>query len=270
VSLPQKVNCYTGETKCGASTGYIKAVTLPEDLDAWYVVTPNNDTLDQPIGNTFPNLGAGNYSVYYIDSLGCKSEDTIVTIETYNNTIADFSIIPSSGASPLVVQIDNQSQNATDYSWWLNGEYQGNSFTGFYTDTSGVYDIELIAWKNDSICADTVSYTVIVFDSLIVGLPNVFTPNNDGVNDYFNVKVNLPVRYKLNILNRWGNVVFENEGELVEGTHKLWNGTAKNGSSVTDGTYFYTISFVLDGESVDCDITDCEVRKEGFVQVFGK
>ncbi|HLW30198.1 MAG TPA: gliding motility-associated C-terminal domain-containing protein, partial [Brumimicrobium sp.] len=110
----------------------------------------------------------------------------------------------------------------------------------------------------------------IVFDSLVAQLPNVFTPNNDGTNDFFNVKVNLPVSYKLSILNRWGNVVFENEGELVEGTHQLWDGTAKNGDLVTDGTYFYIISFQLDGEEVNCEITECEVRKEGFVQVFGK
>ena len=152
----------------------------------------------------------------------------------------------------------------------FRSEYQGNAFSGFYTDTSGVYDIALIAWRNDSICADTASFTIIVFDSLVAQLPNVFTPNNDGINDFFNVKVNLPVSYKLSILNRWGNVVFENEGGLAEGTHKLWDGTAENGDFVTDGTYFYTISFALDKQTVDCEVTECEVRKDGFVQVFGK
>jgi len=269
VSRPQKVSCYTGETKCGASTGYIKANALPEDLDAWYVVTPNNDTLDQPIGNTFPNLGAGDYSVYYIDSLGCKSEDTIVTIEAYNNTVADFSVNPTTGSVPLEVEINNQSQNATDFEWLINGVSSGTSPTTFF-DTSGVYEIGLVAWEIDASCADTTWKTVLVFDSLMAQLPNVFTPNNDGTNDFFNVKVNLPVSYKLSILNRWGNVVFENEGGLAEGTHKLWDGTAENGDFVTDGTYFYTISFALDKQTVDCEVTECEVRKDGFVQVFGE
>src|SRR5690554_1609313 len=175
VSRPQKVSCYTGETKCGASTGYIKANALPEDLDAWYVVTPNNDTLDQPIGNTFPNLGAGDYSVYYIDSLGCKSEDTIVTIEAYNNTVADFSVNPTTGSVPLEVEINNQSQNATDFEWLINGVSSGTSPTTFF-DTSGVYEIGLVAWEIDASCADTTWKTVLVFDSLMAQLPNVFTP----------------------------------------------------------------------------------------------
>src|SRR5690554_977110 len=220
VSHPQKVNCYIGETKCGASTGNIKALTLPEDMDDWYVVTPNNDTLDQPIGNTFSYLEAGNYSVYYIDSLGCKSEDTVVKIEKYNTTVADFSVNPTTGSAPLEVDINNQSQNATDFEWLINGVSSGTTPTTFF-DTSGVYQIGLIAWEIDALCADTTWKTVIVFDSLVVELPNVFTPNNDGTNDYFNVKVNLPVYYKLSLLNRWGNVVFENEGEIAEGTHQL-------------------------------------------------
>lgn len=177
---------------------------------------------------------------------------------------------PKKGTAPIQINLTNQSQNATDYSWWLNNEYQGNSFSGFYTDTSGIYEIELIAWRNDSICADTTSFTVIVFDSLVVTLPNVFTPNNDGVNDYFNIETNLPVSYELAILNRWGNVLFENNGKLVKGTHNLWDGKTKNSELVTDGTYFYIISFQLDEEEVNCEITECEVRKEGFVQVFGR
>src|SRR5690554_672036 len=88
VSHPQKLNSYSGESKCGFSNGYIKSINLPDNLDAWYVVTQNNDTLDQHIGNTYTNLGNGDYSVFYIDTIGCKSEDTIVTINSYINTIA--------------------------------------------------------------------------------------------------------------------------------------------------------------------------------------
>ncbi len=104
-------------------------------------------------------------------------------------------------------------------------------------------------------------------DSLIISLPNVFKPNNNGGNVFFNVKVNLVVSYKLSILNRWGNLVFENEGDLTKGEHKLWNGETKNGEIVTDGTYFYKMSFKVDGDFVNCELTDCEVVQEGFVDV---
>ncbi|WP_158276133.1 T9SS type B sorting domain-containing protein [Brumimicrobium oceani] len=74
-------------------------------------------------------------------------------------------------------------------------------------------------------------------------LPNVFTPNNDGINDFFNVKVNLPVTYDLVILNRWGNVAFDWKGKLEKGQNNLWNGESKNGDKVSDGVYFYRIEF---------------------------
>lgn len=269
VSNPQYIRCYTGETKCGASNGYIQAIDLPSDLTSWHVVSFNGDTLDSFIGNTLPNLEAGDYSVHYIDNFGCKSNDTIVTVEPYNNTVADFSVNPPSGMKPLEVFLENQSQNATDFEWFLNGVSTGTTPITFF-DSSGVYEISLTAWELDPSCADTTSFTVIVFDSLVVTLPNVFTPNGDGVNDFFNIETNLPVVYELSILNRWGNVLFENNGKLVKGTHNLWDGKTKNSDLVTDGTYFYIISFQLDEEEVNCEITECEVRKEGFVQVFGK
>ncbi|WP_107040118.1 T9SS type B sorting domain-containing protein [Brumimicrobium mesophilum] len=218
-------------------------------------------------GNVFVNLSAGDYTVFYIDKFGCSS-DTLVYVEPIIDTKAAFNANPKTGTAPIQINLTNQSENATDYSWWINDVYQGNQFSGFFTDTSGTFEIELIAFRNDSICADTASFTVFILDSLIVGLPNVFTPNNDGANDNFNVSVNLPVAYKLNILNRWGNIVFENEDKLLKGTHNLWNGAAKNGEKVTDGTYFYQITFELDRETVNCETSDCEVKKEGFVQVI--
>ncbi|HTO37639.1 MAG TPA: gliding motility-associated C-terminal domain-containing protein [Brumimicrobium sp.] len=269
VSHPEPVKCYTGETKCGFENGYISINSSSNFSEGYFAVTPDDDTLSNFTNNHLGNLSAGDYKVYYIDAFGCKSKDTLVTIETYNNTIADFSVDPSSGTAPLETTIENQSQNATHFEWFMNGESTGDNPINIF-DSSGEYKIGLVAWEGDASCADTTWKTIFVFDSLVVTLPNVFTPNNDGVNDYFNVKTNLAVGYQLSVLNRWGNVVFEQEGELAKGIHNLWDGKTKNSEPVTDGTYFYTISFKLDSENVDCEITDCELRKEGFVQVFGE
>lgn len=69
-------------------------------------------------------------------------------------------------------------------------------------------------------------------------MPNVFTPNNDGVNDVFK-----PVVYKgmktgkLTILNRWGAVLFETD-DFTQG----WNGMYKN-TPVSEGVYFWTVEY---------------------------
>lgn len=242
VSHPQKLNSYSGESKCGFSNGYIKSINLPDNLDAWYVVTQNNDTLDQHIGNTYTNLGNGDYSVFYIDTIGCKSEDTIVTINSYINTIADFTLNPSTGSAPLTVQIENQSQNASGFEWFVNGVSNGATPPTLF-ELSGEYEISLIAWDEEEYCADTTWRKIVVYDSLIAKIPNVFTANKDGINDFFSITVNFPVQTDLMILNRWGNVVFDWQGKLEKGQNNLWNGESKNGVKVNNGVYFYRIEF---------------------------
>lgn len=66
-------------------------------------------------------------------------------------------------------------------------------------------------------------------------LPNIFTPNNDGVNDLFLAKG--VYDFSLQIFNRWGNVVFKSD---APGT--WWDGKSENGKDVPDGVYFYILN----------------------------
>ncbi len=69
-------------------------------------------------------------------------------------------------------------------------------------------------------------------------IPNVFSPNGDGANDYFTIKANiLPENYHLSILTRWGNVVFE-----TENINNSWNGRIKN-ELCSSGVYYYVIRY---------------------------
>ncbi len=91
-----------------------------------------------------------------------------------------------------------------------------------------------------------------------IEMPNVFTPNADGANDFFKL-INYEGIQQLEcvIVNRWGNVVREFDAPDFK-----WNGTDKNGNKITDGTYFYMIKAkTISGE---------EVNKSGFVQLITK
>ena len=71
---------------------------------------------------------------------------------------------------------------------------------------------------------------------LDVELPNVFTPNHDGVNDLFEPIG--PINHVCGILqvyNRWGNLIYENR----EGAGISWDGRNTSGNPVPVGTYFY-------------------------------
>jgi gliding motility-associated-like protein len=67
-------------------------------------------------------------------------------------------------------------------------------------------------------------------------IPNMFTPNGDGVNDVFFIR-NLPEGSKLVITNRWGNQVFQSASYPVSATDTgLWDG-----GNESDGVYYYRL-----------------------------
>lgn len=171
-------------------------------------------------------------------------------------------MIPSTGVTPLNVQVVNTSENATIFNWYLNGDSLGENPPTIF-DTAGTYQLELIASNGIYECIDSITQTVFVYDSVIVNLPNVFTPNNDDVNDFFSITVNHEVNVRLSVLNRWGNVVFTWEGVLKTGVNDIWDGTTKGifqKQQTTDGTYFYKLE-ILD------DIPVNEKVSNGFVEV---
>jgi gliding motility-associated-like protein len=83
-------------------------------------------------------------------------------------------------------------------------------------------------------------------------IPNVFTPNNDGLNDYLVVPGTAHVS-SFTVTNRWGQVVYDSNGHTVS-----WNGTSPDGQPLEEGVYFYRAT-----------IEQCTVIKElhGFLSL---
>jgi len=90
-------------------------------------------------------------------------------------------------------------------------------------------------------------------------IPNVFTPNEDNVNDSF--MITLPVGSILkefSVYNRWGLQV--KTMDLHGQTVLLWDGRTTSGEPCTEGTYFYTLQYTD---------TKGEVQKlKGFISLF--
>jgi len=75
-------------------------------------------------------------------------------------------------------------------------------------------------------------------DTVKVEVPNVFTPNKDGVNDVFRPKYANVKRVEGYIYNRWGEVIFQ-----WWGLNGYWDGvTYPAGKEVPSGTYYYIIN----------------------------
>ena len=154
------------------------------------------------------------------------------------------------------------------YSPTINGNYEIKHITDNQFETSFVhvqnnsragcfYITAIDSFDNASPVVDTVCTE----NCQLYELPNVFTPNNDGINDLFRP---FPYCYvksvDLTIMNRWGDVVFETSDPEV-----LWDGIhQKSQKKVSDGVYYYTCvvhQIALSG------IDDIELK--GIVHVLG-
>jgi gliding motility-associated-like protein len=91
----------------------------------------------------------------------------------------------------------------------------------------------LVTVWNSNNCQKTKSITV---ENSYCDVPNVITPNNDGWNDSFDLKL-LHVKNIL-IYNRWGLKIYDKNNYLDE-----WHGQTNSGKILPDGVYFYVLEF---------------------------
>lgn len=89
----------------------------------------------------------------------------------------------------------------------------------------------------DSSCRVTDQYTVVVLKDAVVNIPGAFTPNGDGVNDFFGVAGKVPGEFSFNIYNRYGQLMFKSSA-----VQPHWNGTYK-GRRLPAGAYVYELRY---------------------------
>lgn len=141
--------------------------------------------------------------------------------------------------------------------------YKKDTLNGDYYLVTTLSDGNLSSFNHENLksiagcyvitATDSVGNESIYSDSVCVDncpkyeLPNVFTPGNDGMNDFFKP---FPYQYvesvEMKIYNRWGNLVFESKDPDI-----MWDGkNQKGGKLSSDGVYFYTCTvneLYLDG-----------------------
>ncbi len=102
-----------------------------------------------------------------------------------------------------------------------------------YNENLDIYRIVAVRNENDQIVS--VSNTISVEKPLAIYAPNAFTPDGDGVNDQFTIVGQGAIDYKLEIFNRWGQMVYKSEDITAS-----WAGDFQ-GSPAPMGTYVYKV-----------------------------
>jgi gliding motility-associated-like protein len=230
---------------CNDSTGSVTGITASSGTAPYsYVwVTTAGDTVSTSLTTTdLLNAPAGSYLLYVIDANGCWINSGPYIIINTPGITALASATPVTGMAPLAVTFTNNTAGATSYSWNFGDGNTSASASPSHTYTGpGTFNV-ILTVTDASGCTDTVMITVIVDGVSLMTVPNVFTPNADGINDEFEVTYMGIEEFKGDIYNRWGIKVFSWSDP---GTG--WDGRMASGSEAPDGTYYYIIS----GSGVD-------------------
>jgi gliding motility-associated-like protein len=200
---------------------------------------------------------AGQYFVSFIDSTGC-SVDTLITIDQPEAIKVDLGadVDVQLGLPTPLITAQILSDNTIASLVWTPSD----SITCILQDCSVVEANPsetteyILTVTDDKGCKGSDIITVRVKNIRNVFFPNVFSPNKDGFNDYFQAVIGAGVEKieQLIIYDRWGNTVFTKSDFVPDpaGTDG-WDGTF-NGRRLDPGVFIYFASArFIDGKSIE-------------------
>jgi gliding motility-associated-like protein len=178
--------------------------------------------------STLPELNATHSGLYWLeatDSTGCKVSDTVRVTQVTRPDLGLESFIKT---CELPVHI--QPQGTFAHYFWSDGSNSPDAFIKAYGPVT-------LRVSDSSGCQTSASLTIENICPAGVTITNVFTPNNDGLNDIIIPQYQHIVSTQFVIQNRWGNKIFETQDVTLG-----WDGDLKSGIQAEEGVYFFTLT----------------------------
>ncbi|MEQ1677669.1 MAG: gliding motility-associated C-terminal domain-containing protein [Chitinophagaceae bacterium] len=175
---------------------------------------------------------------------GVCSDSASSTVILDNEVIASFTMA-GINCPEDAVPVLNTSTGLID-SWRWNFDVLGTStlkdpppflYPTLYREA--YYTVKLVTTNTTLNCSDSARKTLTVLDFCLIEVPSAFTPNNDGLNDYFRPHNALKANnYEFKVYNRWGQLVFQSRN-----WQEKWDGRI-NGVLQNTGTYVWMLSYI--------------------------
>ncbi|HEX8017420.1 MAG TPA: gliding motility-associated C-terminal domain-containing protein, partial [Flavobacterium sp.] len=239
------------------------------------VITNANNEV---VGST--GLRAGVYTLTATSAVNNNNQvcsaTASVTITQPSNVIIDLSSEACNADSTLLNLSSLLPENISTTGIWTdtnNTNALQGSILNVFGLALGSYTFEYKTTNED--CPKSVSLSLLVNDDCRVLacenvlVHNAFSPNGDGINDFFKIdNIDLTTCYPTNtveIYNRWGILVFEttnynNTTNAFDGTSR-GRTTIKQSEGLPTGTYFYIITY----KSLDGNNNSQSNKKDGFL-----
>ncbi|MBQ3989653.1 MAG: gliding motility-associated C-terminal domain-containing protein, partial [Bacteroidales bacterium] len=198
------------------------------------------------------NLCHGDYSLTINDANGCSL--------TENYEIHNIGYVPELDAqisSPVIYRGEQVRLVAVTSSsgtfLWDNGRILSNDkiYNPIATPSENTLFTVEFHDGNNCIAIDTVSVIVkeVICSDPYIFVPNAFTPNGDGQNDFFKpfYPETLVTEVYFAVYDRWGSIVYETDNIRADG----WNGTYKGKQLAPDVYVFWLKAKCINGEEYE-------------------
>lgn len=191
----------------------------------WYQTATSNTASTSP---TLTSQYAEVYTYYLTQTINnCESAKDTIRVTIY--PIPELTLPTDTLVCEKKLATIGVPYNPLYFYLW--NTQQTTSF--IVADTSGLYTLQV---KNN--CGDVSKSIQVTYENCdkCLFIPNAFTPNNDGLNDEFEVKTVCPIEfYNLKIYNRWGQKIAEYDSPQAK-----WSGE-KNNTTAQQDVYVYVV-----------------------------
>ena len=202
------------------------------------------------VSGAYSGLDTGSYACDVMDANGCSDSSTAIITQpqpVYINISPD-SLFVNLGKT-IQLNASSNYDPATTYLWSPSFGLSCTDCPNPVVDINSTaqYKVLVTANINGNDCSGDTSITVTVIPDYDLFIPNVFTPNGDGKNDFFQIFGNTAAIRLLHVS------IFDRVGELVFESFDVnfkWDGTFK-GQPLPPSVFVYTIKAVFDDGHTD-------------------
>jgi len=184
------------------------------------------------------------YQVYAVNVTAEAIQDMNKTIDEDSSNVIDSGAYNLGGSAPADIVFKGYATDAVEHKEWqfsTDEEFENISYRFYDQDISysftqeGKTYVRFIGSNGNGFCQSVSQTYVVEIGTSYLKIPNVFTPNGDGINDIWKVSYRSLTYFNCRIFNRQGHEVFR-----FSDPDKGWDGK-RDGKIIKPGVYFYII-----------------------------
>lgn len=204
------------------------------------------------ISQDLNNLAADTYEVTVTDANNCFTSASVIIAEPTEIVITYITTSTScmgNNDGSITLMVDG---GIPPYQYeWSTEPVQTDSVATQLTE--GTYQVTV---TDDNSCNAFKEFEVKGSAETCLEIPSAFTPNNDNINDKWEIRhIDLYQKVTIEIYNRWGVIIFEYNGTGAGYSNSQWDGTSKKGKELPFGSYVYIINLHNEIEAINGIVT---------------